>query len=195
MKVARRRDAGPVHMQQSLPWTAISHKKTILPAGATFKCFVALDSTGRTHETPDRERMVVQQSENTDNERNKSSESDGQVLARGDLIVRADQLAGLLTRRPAVLVAKTGDPIRPFQQGIYRAFKEIARPGVNARQLSKAIWRYTQESGYLLALSRSGAMRHDLDGAPVEPVTDEIRHEATEKFRRQLRRPRKSKGN
>lgn len=137
--------------------------------------------------------MVSRQCEKADSERRRSGKSDGQVLARDDLIARADRLANLLRERPPVMVAQVGDPIKPFRQGIYRAFKEIARPGVNARQLSKAIWRYTQESGYLLALSRHGAMRHDLDGTPVEPVADGIRREAAAEIRRRLRRPRKPK--
>jgi sRNA-binding protein len=78
---------------------------------------------------------------------------------------------------PALLPSKPGDPIRPLAIGTDRALAALlVSPDDDGKKLIKTIvMRHCQSVQYATAMSRDGAMRHDLDGNPVEPVPDEHR--------------------
>jgi ProP effector len=65
---------------------------------------------------------------------------------------------------------------KPLVTNIHHQMRaELPAPAKTVR-LAMALW--TGRVGYLHPLSASGAQRHDLDGNPVEPVTDAHREHA-----------------
>ena len=93
----------------------------------------------------------------------------------GKEVRRADELAALLTTRPAVLVTQPGEPIRPLRLGMRAELTALLKPDANPGDLQRALYRYTRTLPYQLACLEAGAMRHDLEGRPVEPVSEEHR--------------------
>ena len=87
----------------------------------------------------------------------------------------ADELAALLTTRPAVLVTEVGEPVRPLKVGARGELIALTRPHLAHHHLHRALRRYTRAVPYLLACLKDGAMRHDLDGDPIEPISEEHR--------------------
>jgi hypothetical protein len=84
-------------------------------------------------------------------------------------------LAGALDPAPAVLPNQAGDPLLPLRIGIWDALFALLRPGTEPEALARALRAYTRSAGYFMACARQGAMRHDLDGRAVEPVSEEHR--------------------
>ena len=68
-------------------------------------------------------------------------------------------------------------PALPLMVGAAAAF-EARYPGVDRGTAGAWLGRLCRYSRYLFALSADGAMRHDLDGLPVAPVSDEHRKRA-----------------
>jgi hypothetical protein len=99
----------------------------------------------------------------------------GPVAAREWDVAHAAALRALLTQPPAVLPNQVGDPLLPLQIGIWDALLALLRPGAEAETLARALRAYTRSTGYFMACARKGAMRHDLDGQAVEPVSEEHR--------------------
>lgn len=87
----------------------------------------------------------------------------------------ADELAALLTTRPAVLVTAVGEPVRPLMVGARGELIALMRPDLAHHHLHRALRRYARCVPYLLACLKDGAMRHDLDGTPVESIAEEHR--------------------
>ncbi|MFG6082055.1 ProQ/FINO family protein [Paracoccus litorisediminis] len=72
--------------------------------------------------------------------------------------------------RPAVLCGA----VKPLALGISPLLLERVTEGQHVN-LRRCIRHYTSSLPYLDALTAEGAMRHDVEGNPVEPVSDEHR--------------------
>jgi sRNA-binding protein len=82
-------------------------------------------------------------------------------------------LPRLLDHLPAdvtVFPRAAGQPIVPLAIGTAKHLEEL---GVPSEAVAHVIRGYTRHPAYLRALARPGAMRHDLTGQPVEPVSEE----------------------
>src|SRR5215204_5728661 len=99
----------------------------------------------------------------------------GLVAAREWDVAHAAALRALLTQPPAVLPKQVGDPLLPLQIGIRDALLALLRPGAEPEALARALRAYTRSTGYFMACARKNAMRHDLEGRAVEPVSEEHR--------------------
>jgi sRNA-binding protein len=97
------------------------------------------------------------------------------VAAREWDVAHAAALRALLTQSPAVLPKQVGDPLLPLQIGIRDALLALLRPGAEPEALARALRAYTRSTGYFMACARKDAMRHDVDGRAVEPVSEEHR--------------------
>jgi sRNA-binding protein len=95
------------------------------------------------------------------------------VAAREWDVAHATALRALLTQPPAVLPNQVGDPLLPLGIGIRDALLALLRPGAEPEALARALRAYTRSTGYFMACARKGAMRHDLAGRAVEPVSEE----------------------
>lgn len=85
----------------------------------------------------------------------------------------AHAINGLLVEPIAVLPNAEGDIVRPFKIGIGPEIRARLKPGIARVQLSRRMYRYTRSAAYLLACAQPSAMRHDIDGNPVEPVNEQ----------------------
>jgi sRNA-binding protein len=90
-------------------------------------------------------------------------------------VAHAATLRALLTQPPAVLPNQVGDPLLPLRIGVWDALLALLRPGAEPEALARALRAYTRSMGYFMACARKDAMRHDLDGRVVEPVSEEHR--------------------
>lgn len=95
-------------------------------------------------------------------------------------------------RPPAVLGAvRSGGPWMPFTVGIRGAFL-AAYPEADVDRVRRLFARLCASDGYLRALAREGARRHDLDGIPLGPVSDAHRARAAQQI--EARRAKGAKG-
>jgi len=101
--------------------------------------------------------------------------SSGPIAAREWYVAHATALRALLIQPPAVLPKQVGDPLLPLQIGIWDGLLALLRPGTEPEALARALRAYTRGTGYFMACARKDAMRHDLDGRAVEPVSEEHR--------------------
>lgn len=87
-------------------------------------------------------------------------------------------LALLQARFPALFPAKPSD-VRPLALGIHQALvgRLASESGADPKGIGWALRKWCQREGYKRALARGGN-RIDLDGRPVEPVTEEHRRNA-----------------
>ena len=94
---------------------------------------------------------------------------------------------------PAVFgpLRATGAPWMPFTVGIRDAFM-ACYPGADERRVGRLFARLCGRDGYLRALAREGARRHDLDGTPLGPVSDAHRARAAQRL--EARRAKGAKG-
>lgn len=78
---------------------------------------------------------------------------------------------------PALLPSKQGDPIRPLAIGTDKALVALQiTPDDDGKKLIKTIlMRHCRTAQYARAMAKDGAMRHDLDGTPVEPIPESQR--------------------
>src|SRR4051812_3262389 len=110
------------------------------------------------------------------------------VTAREWDVAQATALRALLTQPPAVLPNQVGDPLLPLQIGIWDALLVLLRPGADLEALVQALRTYTRSTGYFMACARKDAMRYDLDGRAVEPVSEEHRTGAVKAVQGRRRR-------
>jgi sRNA-binding protein len=54
----------------------------------------------------------------------------------------------------------------------------LFKPDGDVKALRQAITRYVMSKGYLSTCAQPGAMRYNLEGQPVEPVSEEHRIDA-----------------
>ncbi|MGK6317737.1 ProQ/FinO family protein [Neorhizobium sp. DT-125] len=120
--------------------------------------------------------------------------------------IRADRFAleaartvdALLIEPIGVLPNAEGEIIRPFKIGIGLEIQQRLKPEVTVSNLRKALRRYTHSSSYPFAMAQPDAMRHDIAGDPVEPVSEQDRLNARQSFvvirarREQLRKEREA---
>ena len=94
---------------------------------------------------------------------------------------------------PAVFgpLRATGAPWMPFTVGIRDAFT-ACYPDADEHRVRRLFARLCASDGYLRALAREGARRHDLDGAPLGPVSDAHRARAAQRL--EARRAKGAKG-
>ncbi|MFK0276090.1 ProQ/FINO family protein [Ensifer sp. NPDC090286] len=104
------------------------------------------------------------------------------VLAREREVAKTAAINALLIRPIAVLPAKVGDPIRPFALGLWSEVRLLLKPDVSVSALRKALATYVHARSYQVAVARPGSMRHDINGEPVEPVSDADRLDALKKY-------------
>jgi sRNA-binding protein len=103
------------------------------------------------------------------------------VLAPPDRIRALAVLRPLLPSWPAVLPTEHDPIIRPLALSTRKALNErLAIPDGQTvtdvrRLVGQVLHRYTTSAPYLLSLCRPGAERHNLDGNPVQPVSEEHR--------------------
>jgi len=69
----------------------------------------------------------------------------------------------------------------------FRLMAAKQRPeGVSHCGLNRALYRWVNSKAYLRALAAAGAMRHDVNGQPIEPVAEEHRQIAALQLQRRL---------
>jgi hypothetical protein len=100
------------------------------------------------------------------------------VTARPYLLERSRALNDLLIAPIGVLPTREGDLLRPFRIGLGPEIIAHRKPAVTVVDCEKAIRRYVRAFSYQFAIAQPGSMRHDLDGNPVEPVSDADREHA-----------------
>ncbi|WP_053078334.1 ProQ/FINO family protein [Methylobacterium tarhaniae] len=93
------------------------------------------------------------------------------------VLARAQTLNALLMAPIGVLPAALGDPLRPFQVGLGPEILARRRPEVAVNVCERAIRNYVRSFSYRHAVAQPGSMRYDLDGNPVEPVSEKDRHD------------------
>jgi hypothetical protein len=93
------------------------------------------------------------------------------------LLARAQALNALLVTPIGVLPAAVGDPLRPFRVGLGPEIVARRKPEVVAATCQWAIRDYVRSFSYRHAAAQPGSMRYDLDGNPVEPVSEKDRHD------------------
>jgi sRNA-binding protein len=118
----------------------------------------------------------------------------GPIAAREWDVAHAAALQALLTQPPAVLPNQVGDPLLPLRVGIWDALLMLLQPGAEPEALARALRAYTRSTGYFMACARKGAMRHDLDGRAVEPVSEEHRTGALKAVQGRRRRSAAQRG-
>lgn len=94
------------------------------------------------------------------------------VIATDKDIRRAMAIKDLLVQPLGILPAAVGDPIRPVAIGFFQQVSPFLSPGVSVTALRRAIGAYVHSKRYYLACSRPDAMRHDINGEPIELVSD-----------------------
>lgn len=83
---------------------------------------------------------------------------------------RCKAIGSLLVRPLGVLTIEIGDPILPVTIGFFQQVPSLLKPDASVTTLRRAIGAYVHSKRYYLSCSKAGAMRHDLDGNPIEPV-------------------------
>ena len=84
----------------------------------------------------------------------------------------AGEINALLSAPIAVLPIAATDPVRIFKVGLRPDIEKRLKPDATPKSLRTALQRYTFCSAYIRAMAAPGAMRHDIDGKPVEPIND-----------------------
>jgi len=103
------------------------------------------------------------------------STSQGPILASVHDLRKAAAINELLTEPAPVLPVKDTDPVLPFEIGLFASFSARLEPGIAKIRLRRAISAYASAKSYLLALAQPDAMRHNIEGHPVDQVSPEDR--------------------
>lgn len=111
-----------------------------------------------------------------------SRDNSGPVAARDTDVLKAQAINALLTQPIAILPMKAGDPIRPFALGLWNEIRPLLRPEISASTLRRATGAYLHSKRYHLAVAQTGSARHDIDGMPIDTVSDADRLAAEEKI-------------
>jgi sRNA-binding protein len=99
----------------------------------------------------------------------------GSIGATEADIRKADTVNALLIRPIAVLPQNAGEPMRPFAIGLFDEIRSLLKPDTGVTVLRRAVSAFVHSKRYYLASAQPGAMRHDIDGSPVEALSDEDR--------------------
>lgn len=87
----------------------------------------------------------------------------------------ARKINDMLIQPIPLLPLKAGDLMLPFALGIHAILKEQLKPEASAKAYTFSMHRYTRGAAYLLALAQPDSRRFDIEGQPVEPVSEEHR--------------------
>ena len=109
------------------------------------------------------------------------------------VLARAQGLNALLVAPIGVLPAALGDPIRPFQVGLAPEILARRRPEVAVNVCERAIRDYVRSFSYRHAVAQPGSMRYDLNGNPVELVSEKDRHDMQRNYEVDRERTRQRK--
>ncbi|ACM39303.1 conserved hypothetical protein (plasmid) [Allorhizobium ampelinum S4] len=101
--------------------------------------------------------------------------SKGPITANAYDLKKAEAINALLGSPAGILPTSESDPILPFAIGLFETFKSRLRDDATPTQLRRATAIYTHAKNYLLACAQPDSMRHDIDGRPVAPVSEEDR--------------------
>ena len=104
------------------------------------------------------------------------------VLAREREITKTEAINALLIRPIAVLPVQLGDPILPFALGLWNDIRPLLKPEISVTALRKVMATYVHSRSYQIAIARAGSFRHDINGEPVESVSDADRLDALKKY-------------
>lgn len=103
------------------------------------------------------------------------TEIKGPIKAGRTNVERAEAINALLIRPIALLPLDETDNIKPFSIGVWNDIRSLLKPGATTSQLRRATSAYTHAKRYYLACAQPDAIRHDIDGQPVEAVSAEDR--------------------
>lgn len=117
------------------------------------------------------------------------TESVGPIKATERDVQKAAAINMLLVRPIDVLPAKAGDPIRPFALGLFNDMRALLKPETPLTSLRRAMAAYAHSKRYYFASAQPGSMRHDLSGEPIEPLSEEDRSAAQQRFLELKRTP------
>jgi sRNA-binding protein len=106
----------------------------------------------------------------------------GPIQARDIDIEKAAVVNALLVRPIAILPNKEGDAVRPFAIGLFEEIRLLLKPEIAPTRLRRAIAAYIHTSRYYFASAQPDAFRHDIDGEPVEAISDADRMTAQRRF-------------
>ncbi|WP_429819866.1 ProQ/FINO family protein [Ensifer sp. B1-9] len=106
----------------------------------------------------------------------------GPVLAREREVAKTEAINALLTRPIAVLPANIGDPVRPFALGLWNDIRPLLKPDISVSALRRAMATYVHSRSYQIAVARAGSVRHNINGEPVERVSEADRLNALRKY-------------
>lgn len=94
------------------------------------------------------------------------------IVADKYALVFADTINGLLVEQIGVLPRSAGDLMKPFVIGIDPEVRASLKPDAPYKAFFTAMRRYTRSAAYLLALAQPDSMRFNIEGDPVEGVSD-----------------------
>lgn len=103
------------------------------------------------------------------------TKSRGPIQATEQDVRKADAINALLVRPIALLPTRVGDPILPFTIGIFDTIRQFLKPETNSTPLRRAVGTFVHSKRYFFACAQPDSMRHDVDGQPVEPLSQEDR--------------------
>jgi sRNA-binding protein len=115
--------------------------------------------------------------------------SNGPIIATERDVEKASAINALLVCPIGVLPTNPGDPVRPFAVGLFNDMRPLVKPDIGLMRLRRAIAAYAHSKRYYFATAQPDAMRHDLAGMPVEPVSEADRLIAQQRFLELKRTP------
>lgn len=108
--------------------------------------------------------------------------SRGPIAATELDVEKANAINTLLVRPVGVLPAKAGDPVLPFAVGLFNELRPLLKPDAGVTTLRRATAAYVHCRRYYFASAQPDSMRHNIDGEPVEPLSEEDRLVAQKRF-------------
>jgi hypothetical protein len=102
-----------------------------------------------------------------------------EITATAEMLHVVARLGKVLAHLPAVFPTPDDPIVRPLEIGVGRSLHDACMPpdGMTAAKahaiLGDTLRRYVQSQRYRAALAAPGAWRHDLDGNPVTPVSED----------------------
>lgn len=99
----------------------------------------------------------------------------GPIIANLRMVELANAINQLLVEPIGILPASPEQALKPFAIGISPLIEARLKPDASRPDLKAAIRRFARHRFYLLAVAQPNAMRHDIDGNPIEPVSDNDR--------------------
>ncbi|MBB3165741.1 sRNA-binding protein [Rhizobium laguerreae] len=108
--------------------------------------------------------------------------SRGPIVAADTDIRKAEAISALLVRPIGILPSKLGDHIRPFAIGLFEEIRALLKPGVGVTTLRRAVAAFVHSKRYYFASAQPDSFRHDIDGRELEPMSDDDRMTAQNRF-------------